>query len=332
MSRIQLSFQRKKQRILDGLSKPEAEYTDLSPKGSVDEGIQDLIQEINKLDGFVTTSSCAGRISVYLEGRKEPSKKKDDGHHGEQDTGSVNNQPAQAAVPGGKGAGGKWLYVSHDPILLPSVPSSEDMHLTKLFGFTSALAEPSIAVNNATSYVRVAFEPMILHVMTASLKHAQRVLAAAINAGFRESGVQSLRNLEDKEACPMVAVRTSGLALESVIGYLEDGKDISNVRCVVSEGYLRMVVAMINQRFEANTERILRFSDHLLKQDFGQSLRHGDEEVWEDADSRRERKRIEGLRKSKDLHKQGRSLLPPPRERDSILELEGSLQTMDLLG
>jgi tRNA wybutosine-synthesizing protein 3 len=107
--------------------------------------------------------------------------------------------------------------------------------------------------------------------MTASLKHAQRVLSAAINAGFRESGVQSLRNLDDQETCPMVAVRTSGLALESIIGYLEDGEDVNNIRCVVSEGYLRMVVGMINQRFEANTERTLRFRDHLLKQDLGKS-------------------------------------------------------------
>jgi hypothetical protein len=82
---IQPGFQRKKRRILDGLAKPKTEYTDLSPKGSVDKGIQDLIEEINRLDGIVTTSSCAGRISVYLEGRKESSKKRDYGHAGEQD-------------------------------------------------------------------------------------------------------------------------------------------------------------------------------------------------------------------------------------------------------
>ncbi len=168
--------------------------------------------------------------------------------------------------------------------------------------------------------------------MTASLKHAQRVLSAAINAGFRESGVQSLRNLDDQETCPMVAVRTSGLALESIIGYLEDGEDVNNIRCVVSEGYLRMVVGMINQRFEANTERTLRFRDHLLKQDLGEIPPQGDGEVWEDSDSRRQRKRTEGLQKSKDLHNQEGSSVPPPNRKDSFLELEGSIHTMDLLG
>ncbi len=158
---IQPGFQRKKRRILDGLAKPKTEYTDLSPKGSVDKGIQDLIEEINRLDGIVTTSSCAGRISVYLEGRKESSKKRDYGHAGEQDRRPGRNQPAQATVPGGKGAGGRWLYVSHDPVQMRSGSCLEDMHVMKLFGFSSGLAEPAIMVNSATRYVRVAFEPMV---------------------------------------------------------------------------------------------------------------------------------------------------------------------------
>ena len=137
--------------------------------------------------------------------------------------------------------------------------------------------------------------------MTASLKHAQPVLAAAINAGFRESGVQSLRNLDDKEACPMVAVRTSGLALESIIGYLEDAGNEEDIRCVVSEGYLRMIVGMINERFEANTERILRFRNNLLQHRPGDARRKKDGEAWENADTRRQRKRTEGLQKSTEL-------------------------------
>lgn len=158
--------------------------------------------------------------------------------------------------------------------------------------------------------------------MTASLKHAQRVLSAAINAGFRESGVQSLRNLDDKEACPMVAVRTSGLALESVIGYLEDGQDVNAVRCVVSEGYLRMIVGLANQRFEANATRILRFREHLLHQGSNETPRARGE-VWEDANVRRERKRSEGLQKSKEMHDQKRSLLPTCDQGEPYLDLWG---------
>lgn len=64
------SFTRRKQAILEQLSVPDEDYTDLSPKGTIDAGIRDLIDEINGLDGLVTTSSCGGRVSVFLEGRR----------------------------------------------------------------------------------------------------------------------------------------------------------------------------------------------------------------------------------------------------------------------
>lgn len=94
-------FLEKKKKILEQLSIPDAEYTDASPKGSVDEGIRDLIDEINESSGFVTTSSCAGRVSVFLEGRR---------------VAETEDQDEQIAGVGGKGAGGTWLYVSHDPV------------------------------------------------------------------------------------------------------------------------------------------------------------------------------------------------------------------------
>lgn len=94
------AFISRKQKILEQLSVPDESYTDLSPKGSVDVGIRDLIAEVNAIDGLVTTSSCAGRVSVFLEGVK----REDGGRDG------------QIATPGGKGAGGQWLFVSHDPV------------------------------------------------------------------------------------------------------------------------------------------------------------------------------------------------------------------------
>lgn len=148
--------------------------------------------------------------------------------------------------------------------------------------------------------------------MTASLRHAQKVLSAAINAGFRESGVQSLRNLYDNEAPPMVAVRTSGLALESIIGYLEEGEGKESVRCIVTEEYLRIIVGLINERFEANTERILRFRRHLLDEDPRHNHPKGDGEGWEDTDARRRRKRAEGLQKSQELRKERAAPSVPP--------------------
>lgn len=103
------SFTEKKTKILEQLSVPDAQYTDLSPKGTVDKGIRHLIDEINSTSGFVTTSSCAGRVSVFQEGRKAPLPAGGDA--------DVDEGPsAQVAGVGGKGAGGTWLFVSHDPV------------------------------------------------------------------------------------------------------------------------------------------------------------------------------------------------------------------------
>jgi tRNA wybutosine-synthesizing protein 3 len=42
---------------------------DKSKKGSLDEDIADLVNFINSLDNFYTTSSCAGRIMLLKEGK-----------------------------------------------------------------------------------------------------------------------------------------------------------------------------------------------------------------------------------------------------------------------
>lgn len=93
-------FTAKKTKILQALTVPLEDYSDASPKGSVDAGIRDLIDEINTQDGLVTTSSCAGRVSVFAEGRKS----------------STEEGGARASAVGGKGGGGAWLFVSHDPV------------------------------------------------------------------------------------------------------------------------------------------------------------------------------------------------------------------------
>ncbi|KAL9620835.1 MAG: hypothetical protein Q9204_008168, partial [Flavoplaca sp. TL-2023a] len=160
-------------------------------------------------------------------------------------------------------------------------------------------------------FVRFAFEPMILHIATASLSYAAPILSAAISAGFRESGVQSLKNLTDPNAIPMVAVRSAGLAFESVIGIVrgdsaqsakncannEEGRQAAEViEALVGEEYLEMLVDVANERFEANSERIRRFEAAL----FGgmEKKTWGD---WEDKETRQERKKAEGLRRRDEL-------------------------------
>jgi tRNA wybutosine-synthesizing protein 3 len=95
-------FTLKKRKILTDLSVPSSQYTDLSPKGTVDLALRPLIDEINSCAGFVTTSSCAGRASVFLAGSSRKARP------------PVQGGEATVASAGGKGGGGRWLYVSHE--------------------------------------------------------------------------------------------------------------------------------------------------------------------------------------------------------------------------
>ena len=123
--------------------------------------------------------------------------------------------------------------------------------------------------------------------MTASLRHAQPVLSAAINAGFRESGVQSLKNLNDISSFPMVAIRSSGLAFASLVGFINEGSGA--VQSLVNEGYLKIILNIANERFEANADRIQRFKSNLLQKT------EVEKPVWETKNVRRERKKAQGL-------------------------------------
>ncbi|KAL4917769.1 methyltransferase TYW3-domain-containing protein [Aspergillus aurantiobrunneus] len=303
------TFVSRKSKILADLSTPEEEYSDLSPKGSVDEGIRDLIQDLNTMPGLVTTSSCAGRISVFLEGRRASNA-----------SGEISkaNEERKFVPSGGKGAG-RWLYVSHEPLVIDrGTGNKETKSLHEMFGMVPGDGRPpGVDEGQAPRLVRFHFDPMILHIMAATLHHAQPVLSAASSSGFRESGLQSLRCLEgDHAPSPIIAVRSAGLALESVIGYCEDdggggderyGSGEPIIRSLVSEEYLRMLVAMSNERFSVNSERKDRFRTAMLN---GCSTENSNGAKakgrtrppgWEDPEKRKERMRAEGLMRKKQL-------------------------------
>ncbi|POS85386.1 hypothetical protein EPUL_003490 [Erysiphe pulchra] len=442
ISEIPVSFQRKKAQILASLSVPEEEYNDLSPKGSVDKGIRQLIQDINQIAGCVTTSSCAGRISVFLEGRKKdvsyPELLTDDNEisakYTPRDLDAINNDhndnkqyqgkefdlsPAHISNSvGGKGRGGRWLFVSHDPVKLPipelnsrphdfyhrydengdvsnfggNEKQEEKKSCIELLGMqelqTPIMAEvdkkntnigvigavrgtENLIVNenqkahvtpnmvtscamidlpklfsqpNLNSTIRMIhfkFEPMILHILTASLAEANRILIAAVQAGFRESGAINLlernrvksytkqrhhntqvtdlnenivstqektnsKTESELEVTPMVAIRSNGLALESIVGLEMNGRHI----CMIPEWQMRGILLQANQRFIDNTQRINRFAKLLLEKESEQvqickSQRHHIKKAtlvstkWEDPVARRARKRQEGLEKAR---------------------------------
>ncbi|KAH9845940.1 Methyltransferase TYW3 [Teratosphaeria destructans] len=233
------SFAERKAKILADLSIPDAQYQDLSPKGSVDEGIRELIGDINALPDCVTTSSCAGRVAAYLEGFKTA-----------------------------KG-GGKWLFTSHDPVTLPQYPEKGSLYQSLGLSYTSGPSVPSSGDEGAR-FVHLKFEPLILHILTANLQAAQHAAAAALEAGFRESGVNGILDSSKghlhQPATPMVAVRSSGLAFDCIIGYTVSSSENPEIKPMVTEDYLRTLVDVANQRFTVNRERTERFRKALLRQ------------------------------------------------------------------
>ncbi|CZT21135.1 related to DUF207 domain protein [Ramularia collo-cygni] len=278
-------FTERKRKILSQLDVPDQEYTDLSPKGSVDAGIREFVNEINLLEGYVTTSSCAGRVAVFLDGAN---KKSENAAAADDD-----DLPSSAAPSGGKG-GGQWLYVSHDPVDVSSL--QKDGELLALFG-TKADEDVSVPPRDARPrFVHFRFEPMILHILTSSLQNGQHAHTAAMSAGFRESGIHSIAGNDPN---PIVAVRTMGLAFSSIIAYATTNGEI---RPMVSETYLRALVQIANERFVVNADRTERFRRALLGLDV--KVKEGANGEWEPADVRRERKRAEGLRRKQEVESQ----------------------------
>lgn len=127
----------------------------------------------------------------------------------------------------------------------------------------------------------------------------------------------------------MVGIRSMGLALESVIGFENEGKEI----CMVPEWQLKHLVEVSNQRFVENTKRIERFRTLLMEMSvsgagLGKEARKGEDGgEWEDAALRRERKKAEGLRRAEELKKAKQSTggLQEAEERPDLNALDQNL-------
>lgn len=102
----------------------------------------------------------------------------------------------------------------------------------------------------------------------------------------------------------MVAVRSAGYSFDSIIGHqIANGRNV----LLVDERYLETLVAIANDRFRINMERIARFQSALTgifkPSDLAAS---GSTKLkWEDADARKRRKREEGLARQQALQANG---------------------------
>jgi len=179
-------FLQKKQAILKEINTTLGDVPDLSPKGSIDELCIPIMNLINAHDDMVTTSSCSGRVSVFVEG--------------------VKIKTQDHVKIGGKGDGGHWLFVSHDK------NNIQDWYQNK-FEYSSV---PSVQLNElSTRYILYKFEPLILHVKCRNLETASALYTTAMSCGFRESGI-GINNI--------VAIRIS-IKLDIPIGFYDEVDD-----------------------------------------------------------------------------------------------------------
>lgn len=95
------------------------------------------------------------------------------------------------------------------------------------------------------------------------MQNAQLALNAATAAGFRESGISSLIDSRGHPTPPMVAVRSSGQATDTIVGVLPNDSD--DVVPMVSEDYLRAYLGIANERFRENEQRKARFREAFLR-------------------------------------------------------------------
>lgn len=339
-------FIAKKDDILSHLALDPEAYQDKSPKGSVDVQILDLIRLINSIDGWVTTSSCAGRVAVFVEGPKKavpvPGSTSKVAPRSPLDA-SINGDPGgwederlrlseqiedhptviTKSAPGGKG-GGHWLYVSHDSLPRPTEHADAE-HWTGVFGLARP-PSPENATAKRPRLVHLSFSPLILHVLCATLQHARPLLSAAINAGFRESGVQSLKALDPHYVGEgvMVAIRTNGIVFETTLGIWDEAKEAATT--LVPETYLQMCADVINERFEWNAER----KERLVRELQLAIRREGWTEIEEieTKEQRRDRKRKEGLERQQALQASTSAVTESSEAVDKAEEID--LQGLDI--
>jgi len=68
---------------------------------------------------------------------------------------------AKAAVPGGKGRGARWLFVSHEPLVEAGEHDRGGMPLMRRFGLCEQMPAPVAGDVSGVRFVRFQFEPMV---------------------------------------------------------------------------------------------------------------------------------------------------------------------------
>lgn len=260
-------FDQKKNAILQEIS---STGPDLSPKGSIDRLCIPIIELINKSPDMVTTSSCSGRISVFIEGTK-----------------SIDGD----VKVGGKGEGGKWLFVSHE---LDEVDNwFSRVTETEQIQWGMSAHSMDIRADGSSRMILYKYEPFILHVKCRDFETAARLYNVAMSCGFRESGIGS--NF-------IVAIRIN-IKLDVPIGYVSDTDGALNLIC--SPEYINVLDIMTKSKFNENSKKMeqlyAKIENEIIS---GTTKSVAKTTTAESKEERRERKRKEGLERQRMMKEQ----------------------------
>ncbi|XP_006021827.2 tRNA wybutosine-synthesizing protein 3 homolog, partial [Alligator sinensis] len=191
-----------------------------------------LVQLLNGQDRFCTTSSCAGRVLL------------------------VQAPPATAAaglIPRGKKAKCGGFRASPTALIRAALCQDRSGYEVQKKNCVWLMVthhmctkeEVMTALQKATGDAIFKFEPFVLHVLCRELQDAQLLHSAAINSGFRNSGITVGRRGKI-----MMAVRSTH-CLEVPLSQM--GK------LMVTEEYVDFLVQIANRKMEENLKRIDRF-------------------------------------------------------------------------
>jgi tRNA wybutosine-synthesizing protein 3 len=279
-------FDQKKKHILQEIGLNSETNPDASPKGTIDSLCIPLITLINSHRDMVTTSSCSGRLSVFLEGAKSLN-----------DTLTYENTDGnrEKIKIGAKGDGGHWLFVSHEKQEIIEWWKNEGLK----FKYETDIKDDNY--DTKTSYVLFKYEPLILHVKCRDFKSASRLYSTAMGCGFRESGIGANNN---------VAIRIS-IKLDIPIGYMDKhGETVF----VVNESYIKMITKLAYDRFLENERKLEQLYDRINREIIQYVEKSEEKETKEE---RKQRKIQEGLSRRDDVRK-----LKEETRRLKQLELE----------
>ena len=145
------------QRKASTLAELALDAGDLSRAGHVDARARAVVALVNTHPAFYTTSSCAGRVSLFADPTSE------------------------TRAAGMKG--GEWVYVNHDPADAAAIVSA----VRRKLGEEKDAASSSVPDPECSLVLR--FEPFILSVEADGVEAGGRFAKMARDAGFRESGV-----------------------------------------------------------------------------------------------------------------------------------------------